>query len=282
LDDKNKKLVSTQKELKTNEKNLKSEKTELLRKQEDLLSQQKEIEEQQLDANSLLKRLHDKTKEYGEYRDTTQEEIAAIDDDIEAAAKKYAPKPKTTKQTTTTTTTTTTTKTTKKDDSSKSTEKRTTTTTTTTTTTKSSSSQYIKLTYPCPSYTTITCGFGDYSGHRGCDFSTRGNVNQRIVAAESGTVIISADLTNSDGSYRSYGRYIVIAHDKTTSSGKEVYTLYAHNNSRLVSAGDYVKKGQLIAYSGSTGNSTGPHCHFEVRVGGASYSDTVDPEIYLP
>ena len=71
-------------------------------------------------------------------------------------------------------------------------------------------------------------------------------------------------------------------HDKTTSNGKVVYTLYAHNNSRLVSAGEYVRKGQQIAKSGSTGNSSGPHCHFEVRVGGPSQSYAVDPEIYLP
>ena len=136
---------------------------------------------------------------------------------------------------------------------------------------------YIQLTYPCPSYTKITCGFGDYAGHYGCDFSTNGNEDQEVVAAESGTVIISADLGD-----RSYGRYIVIKHDKKTSDGKDVYTLYAHNNSGEVSAGEHVEKGQLIAYSGSTGNSTGPHLHFEVRVGGASQSNAVDPELYLP
>ena len=107
-------------------------------------------------------------------------------------------------------------------------------------------------------------------------------MDQKVVAAESGTVIISADLTNADGTYRSYGRYIVIAHDKTTPSGKMLYTLYAHNNSRLVSAGEYVKKGQQIAWSGSTGNSTGPHVHFEVRLGEPLYSNAVDPAIYLP
>jgi murein DD-endopeptidase MepM/ murein hydrolase activator NlpD len=132
------------------------------------------------------------------------------------------------------------------------------------------------LTYPCPKYTTITCGFGAYSGHTGCDFSTQGNENQKIVAAEDGTVILVKLLE------RSYGHYIVIRHDKTTSSGKTVYTLYAHNNDILVSEGDHVTKGQQIAKSGSTGNSTGPHCHFEVRVGGSSQSYAVNPKNYLP
>ncbi|MBQ9532018.1 MAG: peptidoglycan DD-metalloendopeptidase family protein [Eubacterium sp.] len=265
LDEKNKKLISTQKELKTNEKNLKSERVSLLKKQEDMASRQAEIEKQQLDANKLLKELHNKTKKYGEFRDITQEELDEIDADIEAADKKYAPPP-----TTNTTTKKKTTTTTQKGDTTKPEDK------TTTTTTKASSSKYIKLTYPCPKYTTITCAFGAYEGHSGCDFSTRGNVNQKIVAAESGTVILVKILEYS------YGHYIVIRHDKTTSSGEPVYTLYAHNNDIIVSEGAYVKKGQQIAYSGTTGNSTGPHCHFEVRVGGSRQANAVNPEIYLP
>ena len=138
------------------------------------------------------------------------------------------------------------------------------------------------MTYPVPSQTKITCGFGSagYSGHTGVDFSCASGSS--VVAAESGYVIISADLTNSDGSYRRYGRYIVIMHDKTDSAGNYVYTLYAHNSSRLVSTGDYVSKGQQIAKSGSTGNSTGPHCHFEVRTPTADYSNCVNPTYYLP
>ena len=185
-----------------------------------------------------------------------------IDDAIAAADNKYKPE--------TTTTTTTTTITPGKP------------TTTTTTQPTTSPSGKLSMIYPCPAYTTITCAFGAYYGHSGCDFATGGKVNQRIVAAESGTVIISTGLKNADGTYRSYGRYIVIRHDKTNSSGKTVYTLYAHNNSRVVSEGEHVQKGQLIAYSGSTGNSTGPHLHFEVRVGGTSQAYAVDPELYLP
>ena len=261
LDSKNQSLLSAQKKLKSNRENLKNERVSLLEKQEDMKAQQAEIEKQQLDANKLLQELHDKTKKYGEFRDITQEELEAIDADIEAADKKYTP------VTTTTTTTKKTTTTTKKGEPT--TKPRTTTTTT-------ASSNYIKLTYPCPSYTTITCAFGAYSGHTGCDFSTRGNQNQRIVAAESGTVILVRLLEYS------YGHYVVIRHDKTTSSGEPVYTLYAHNNDIIVSEGEYVKKGQQIAYSGTTGNSTGPHCHFEVRVGGSGQSYAVNPEIYLP
>ncbi len=284
LDEKKKTLSESQVTLKKNKESLKTEKVELLKKQEDMASQQAVIEEQQFEANKLLKRLNDKTKQYGEFRDITQAELDEIDAAIAEADKKYAdPEPETTTTTTTTkkkTTTTTTTTTTKKHspEPPETTDKPTTTTTTTTTTTAPTTApeNTISLTYPCPSYKKITCGFGAYKGHTGCDFSTNGNENQKIVAAESGTVILVKLLNYS------YGHYVVIRHDKKTLSGKTVYTLYAHNNDIIVSAGDYVKKGKQIAYSGTTGNSTGPHCHFEVRVGGSSQSYAVDPAGYLP
>lgn len=289
LDEKRAALTKTQTTLKTSKENLKTEKTDLLKKQDAMMTQQSEIEKQQLDANKLLKNLNDKTKKYGEYRDITQEELDAIDADIAAADKKYedattTTKKKKKKKTTTTTTTkkTTTTATTESNDkkTTSTTKKKPTTTTTTkkptTTTTKAPSESYIDLTYPCPKYKKITCGFGAYKGHTGCDFSTNGNENQKIVASDSGTVILVKLLE------RSYGHYIVIRHDKLTRSGKTVYTLYAHNNDIIVKEGQYVKRGQQIAYSGSTGNSTGPHCHFEVRVGGSSQSCAVNPENYLP
>ena len=276
LSDRTKTLKETQKTLKNNKQQLKTRRVTLLKNQEELQAQQAVIEAQQETQNGLLQKLHNKTKKYGEFRDLTKEELDEIDADIAAADAKY-------RDATTTTTTKRTTATTKPSTtkSGSPTQKETTTQKTTTTTTTATGS-YIKLTYPCPSYTTITCGYGAYPGHTGCDFSTWGNVNCKIVAAEAGTVIISADLTNPDGTYRSYGRYIVIRHDKTTSSGKSVYTLYAHNNSRLVSAGQHVKKGQQIAYSGSTGNSTGPHCHFEVRIGGPDQYCAQNPANYLP
>ena len=59
--------------------------------------------------------------------------------------------------------------------------------------------------------------------------------------------------------------------------GSGIYTLYAHNSKLLVGAGAKVSQGQVIAKSGNTGNSTGPHLHFEVRVNG----QYVNPRSYL-
>ncbi len=83
-----------------------------------------------------------------------------------------------------------------------------------------------------------------------------------IKAANAGTVVTSADLHGSNpynsSPYRSYGRYIVIDH-----GGKS--TLYAHLSQRYARAGQKVGAGATIGASGSTGNSTGPHLHFETR-----------------
>ena len=74
----------------------------------------------------------------------------------------------------------------------------------------------------------------------------------------------------------SYGYYVMISHG-TDARGRSVVTLYGHNSSILVSNGQSVKKGEQIAKSGSTGNSTGPHCHFEVRFNG----QRANPKNYL-
>ena len=55
-------------------------------------------------------------------------------------------------------------------------------------------------------------------------------------------------------------------------------TLYAHNSGNAVSAGQYVNQGQVIAYMGASGNASGTHCHFEIRINGS----TVDPEGWFP
>lgn len=103
---------------------------------------------------------------------------------------------------------------------------------------------------------------GIYTGHTGIDIGV--GMNSPVYASASGTVIIS-------GWYGGYGYAVVIDH------GGGISTLYGHNNSLNVSVGEEVSQGQVIAASGSTGNSTGPHLHFEVRVDGAC----VDPMGYF-
>ena len=71
--------------------------------------------------------------------------------------------------------------------------------------------------------------------------------------------------------FSSYGNYIQIEH------GAEMQTRYAHLSGYAVAAGEQVRKGQLIGYVGSTGRSTGPHLHYEVRVAG----EAVDPTPYM-
>lgn len=113
--------------------------------------------------------------------------------------------------------------------------------------------------------------------HTGVDFAktaSKGAVQGKpIRAVKDGTVVISMAY-KKNGKYASYGEYIVIDHHDGT------MTLYAHGEpgSRKVSVGDTVKQGQTIMNVGTTGNSTGYHLHFEVRVNGKY----VDPTPYLP
>ncbi len=119
------------------------------------------------------------------------------------------------------------------------------------------------MTWPLPSSYTITSSFGmrkhpilrKYKMHTGIDID--GETGNSIVAANKGTVIM-AQYDTSGG----YGRMVVIDH------GGGISTLYAHCSKLLVSVGDEVKAGKVIAKVGSTGLSTGSHLHFEVRVNG--------------
>lgn len=90
-------------------------------------------------------------------------------------------------------------------------------------------------------------------GRNAVDFGAP--VGTPIYAAASGTVIISRAGAWNGG----YGTYVVIKHSNGTQ------TLYSHNSSNKVVVGEYVNKGDMIALSGNTGKSTGPHLHFEVR-----------------
>ena len=115
--------------------------------------------------------------------------------------------------------------------------------------------------------------YPSYAGHTGVDVNIN-VIGKTVVAVKAGTVITSTALKNPNGTYRSYGEYIVIDHHDGT------MTLYAHGleGSRRVSPGQKVSQGQALMTVGSTGNSTGPHLHFEVRVGGKP----VNPFPYLP
>ena len=129
----------------------------------------------------------------------------------------------------------------------------------------------LNMTYPVPGHYTVSAGFPNYSSgkyHGGLDFPC--GVGSKVVAAQSGVVITVKRLDYS------YGYYVMIYHG-TDSHGRSVVTLYAHNSSILVGTGQTVKKGQQIAKSGSTGNSTGPHSHFEIRLNGTR----VNPTYYL-
>lgn len=130
-----------------------------------------------------------------------------------------------------------------------------------------SNGEYVggELQWPVPGYSNISSAFGwrfggsDY--HTGIDISKGSQASiygKSIVAANSGTVAYVKNGTTG------YGRYLIIDH------GGGITTLYAHTSEILVQAGTFVNRGETIARVGSTGWSTGPHLHFEVRVNGTA------------
>ncbi|MBR4240955.1 MAG: peptidoglycan DD-metalloendopeptidase family protein [Eubacterium sp.] len=135
----------------------------------------------------------------------------------------------------------------------------------------SGSNAVLNLTYPAPGHYAVSQEYGHYRNgrpHTGIDFPYP--TGSKVVAAQKGIVIKVKRLNYS------YGYYIMIYHG-TDAKGRKIVTLYAHNSSILVSVGQSVKKGEQIAKGGSTGNSTGPHCHFEMIIDGAK----VNPKNYL-
>ncbi len=109
-----------------------------------------------------------------------------------------------------------------------------------------------------------SCAYGGYPGHKGVDLTMSGAYGKAIYASASGTVIQA-------GWSGGYGIMVKLRH----SNGYE--TWYAHMSSKLVSVGDKVVQGQQIGRIGSTGNSTGPHLHFELRINGSA----VNPMRYI-
>ena len=110
----------------------------------------------------------------------------------------------------------------------------------------------------------VTSGFGVRWGrmHEGIDIGV--GEGTPVQAAAAGVVIYAGWMSG-------YGNLVVIDH------GNGLSTAYAHNSSLVVGVGRSVAGGEVVSYSGNTGNSTGPHVHFEVRVNGAA----VDPLGYL-
>ncbi len=124
--------------------------------------------------------------------------------------------------------------------------------------------------WPIPGYTTITSTFGMrfhpilhyYRSHNGIDIGA--TTGAAVVAANPGTVITASYVG-------SYGNVVMIDH------GGGVVTNYAHGSEILVEVGQVVEKGEIIMKAGSTGLSTGPHLHFEIKINGTF----VDPLPYL-
>ena len=128
---------------------------------------------------------------------------------------------------------------------------------------KKSEFQKYGIIWPCTGQ--ITSGFGTRDGkpHKGLD-----------IACPEGTplkAVLDGEVAYS-GKQRGYGNVIILKHENS------IMTVYAHNQENLVNKGDKVRKGEIIAKVGMTGNATGAHVHFEVRLDGRAY----DPLQFLP
>jgi murein DD-endopeptidase MepM/ murein hydrolase activator NlpD len=108
------------------------------------------------------------------------------------------------------------------------------------------------------------------STHSGQDFAVPSGT--KVMAAHGGTVVKAGG--NGAGDGPAYGNAVVIKH------GNKTYSQYAHLSRVEVKVGQVVKTGQRIALSGSTGNSSGPHLHFEIRTA-PSYGHAIDPVKFL-
>ena len=127
-----------------------------------------------------------------------------------------------------------------------------------------------ELAWPVPGYTRITSKYamrvhpitGQYKLHTGVDIGAPEGVN--FIAANDG-IVTKAEYNTA------YGNMVIISH------GGGISTLYAHGSEILVEVGQTVKRGETVLKVGSTGYSTGPHAHFEVRINGV----TTDPLPYI-
>jgi len=131
---------------------------------------------------------------------------------------------------------------------------------------RSTTVRYEKGRFIWPVEGTITARFGtnEKRRHNGIDVSAP--VGTPIRAADSGRVVYS------DNKMKGYGNLIIIEHKD------KFFTIYAHNKENMVTEETAVKRGDIIAQVGRTGNATGPHLHFEIRKG----SKPLDPVLFLP
>lgn len=110
----------------------------------------------------------------------------------------------------------------------------------------------------------LTSSFGSRSGRRHTGIDIGADSGTDILAAAGGTVTFSGQMSG-------YGNYIIIDH------GNGIETAYGHCSKLLAEKGENVRRGDKIALVGSTGNSTGPHLHFEIKING----EFVDPLDYV-
>jgi murein DD-endopeptidase MepM/ murein hydrolase activator NlpD len=112
----------------------------------------------------------------------------------------------------------------------------------------------VKLQWPLKQVS-INSKFGTRSGHHHYGLDLKADMGTPIYAAGAGVVVFAGDQISG------YGNTVIIKHSK------KYWTLYAHAEELVVKPGEKVKVGQCIAYSGDSGNASGPHLHFEVRIG---------------
>lgn len=133
----------------------------------------------------------------------------------------------------------------------------------------------LNIQFPLPAeyYNNVTAGFPYYSSgkrHSGIDYACP--VGTTVFAAADGVVTKAGDCSDYGTGMWTYGNLVEIQH------ANGIVTRYGHNSQVKVVVGQQVKQSDLIALSGNTGNTTGPHCHFQVILNGVN----VNPNDYLP
>lgn len=254
LNEKNKELGEKKKILDAKQKEYSVELKKVETKQNQIAEKKLILADDRAESDALLAEYTEKTNMYTEYRNEDQELIDSVNNEIDALISGLKDPDEVTTATEVERTTS---------DKDKNNE--------TNGALYARSNGVLNLTYPAPGHYSVSQTFGHYRNgkpHTGIDFPVP--TGSRIVAAQKGIVITVKRLNYS------YGYYVMVYHG-TDASGRKVVTLYAHNSSLLVSVGQTVKKGQTIAKSGSTGNSTGPHCHFELIINGTK----TNPKRYL-